>query len=135
MIIAGTTALTDALPSPHRLAAILVSRFLLDLQSANHRASNPQGATITLHNGGTGSLIFERVIGSLGSSIFDAVGEDEDEFDQDGDEECLAMETQEDLTDVGGQHLLNAKGESEAGLGVEMTTPSSWLESRLGATN
>ena len=114
----------NSLHSPPRLATILVSRFLLDLQSANRRASNPQGTT--LHDGGTESLVFERVIGSIGSSIYADPEENyfEDMFEEDQDAGCLTMEAQENLTDVGGQHCLNADAGLEGGLGKDMTTRS-----------
>lgn len=97
---------SNTLSSLPRLAGILVSRFLLDLQSANRRASNPQGTT--LHDGGTESLVFERVIGSIGSSIYADPEENyfEDMFEEDQDAGCLTMEAQENLTDVGGAALL-----------------------------
>ncbi|TBU34174.1 hypothetical protein BD311DRAFT_802551 [Dichomitus squalens] len=54
------------------VTAVLVSRFLLDLQAANRKALDldPQDMShIGSSQGPTGSLIFERVVGSLGSMI------------------------------------------------------------------
>ena len=63
--------------SPDRVEAVLVSRFLLDLQAASRRTlklsrSDPLNFGTTWTDGGdndNGSLSFARVIGSLGSSI------------------------------------------------------------------
>ncbi|KAM5543602.1 hypothetical protein V8D89_002853 [Ganoderma adspersum] len=121
------------------LAAILVSRFLLDLQSANRRASNARGTTITLHDGGTGSLVFERVIGPLGSSIYVDPGSYSDMFDEDEDEDedegGLTMDPQDPrLTEMGGWHCPNVDADLEGGSQAEMTTPSS-PESRFWTTS
>nr|VWO99989.1 Chitinase [Ganoderma boninense] len=70
------------------MITILVSRFLLDLQSADRLTRGAQGTTSTLNDGGMGSLVFDRVIGSLGSS-FDTLRGPEDEDREDtlhGDE-------------------------------------------------
>lgn len=50
---------------------MLTSRFLFHLQAAQGRASNPQGTTMMSFqdHDGAGTLLFERVIGSLGASI------------------------------------------------------------------
>ena len=72
-----------------RLTTILISRFLLHLQAANRKASNPQGTTtISTHAhdaGGPGSLVFERVIGSLSSSmdIGSVPGDEDSIYDED----------------------------------------------------
>ena len=52
-----------------RTTAVLISRFLLDLQSAKRKACSPQGTITLASDEGLGALVFERVIGSLGSSI------------------------------------------------------------------
>ncbi|KAI1791820.1 hypothetical protein LXA43DRAFT_378599 [Ganoderma leucocontextum] len=49
------------------LSAILVSRFMLHLQSANCRVTDVASSQLTIPDGA--SLVFERVIGSLGTSI------------------------------------------------------------------
>ncbi|TBU21405.1 hypothetical protein BD311DRAFT_734448 [Dichomitus squalens] len=55
--------------TPNMLSAILVSRFLLHLQSASLRAvssiPSSQISSLHLHR----SLVFERIVGSLGASI------------------------------------------------------------------
>ncbi|TBU23311.1 hypothetical protein BD311DRAFT_768781 [Dichomitus squalens] len=65
------------------LSAILVSRFLLRLQSASLRAvgSIPSSQISSLHL--DRSLVFERVVGSLGASIAaeDYLTEDHDDGD------------------------------------------------------
>ena len=68
--------LTTILRSPllHRLTAILVSRFLIDLQVANQRSlgHDDSSAESGLNSGASGqtdSIVFNRVIGSLISSI------------------------------------------------------------------
>ena len=58
----------------HRLTAILVSRFLIDLQVANKRSlgHDDSSAESGLNSGASGqtdSIVFNRVIGSLISSI------------------------------------------------------------------
>ncbi|RPD73123.1 hypothetical protein L226DRAFT_614371 [Lentinus tigrinus ALCF2SS1-7] len=64
------------------LTAILVSRFLIDLQVANRRSLNK---TSGLHSeGGVESLVFERVIGSLGSSIDPGGSEGDVDDESDG---------------------------------------------------
>ena len=79
-----------------RLTAILVSRFLLNLQHAEHKAqdmsfdaSGAGGPDLAFGGGeaeqGARSLVFERFVGSLGSSIsFGAVAADE-EYSLSGD--------------------------------------------------
>ncbi|RPD69784.1 hypothetical protein L226DRAFT_616558 [Lentinus tigrinus ALCF2SS1-7] len=62
------------------LTAIIVSRFLINLQSANVKAV---GMGSTQDNGGQSeSLVFERVIGSLGSSIVPSLSEEEQVEDE-----------------------------------------------------
>ncbi|TFK84545.1 hypothetical protein K466DRAFT_588821 [Polyporus arcularius HHB13444] len=66
------------------LTAMLIYRFMLNLQAVNRNAlqldgpagAGPGGATSSGSCGG-GSLVFERVIGSLGSSVL-SEGEEED---------------------------------------------------------
>ena len=95
-----------------RITTILISRFLLDLQSAKRKACSPQGTITLASDEGLGALVFERVIGSLGSSIgiHSGIGEcgfkDSDSFDEGG-------RTSMDLTiQVGG---LSTKGEKSDG--------------------
>ncbi|RDX45260.1 hypothetical protein OH76DRAFT_1408220 [Lentinus brumalis] len=70
------------------LTAILIYRFMLNLQAVNRTAlqldapAGPGGATSSGSCGG-GSLVFERVVGSLGSSVLD---DRESEVEVDGDE-------------------------------------------------
>ena len=76
-----------------RMTAILISRFLLRLQAANHKASNPQHTTITsLHDGD--ALVFERSLDSLGLSSLVVSRENgcEDSFDKDGDRDVRAIQ-------------------------------------------
>ena len=61
----------------NRVSAVLVSRFLLHLQTANLRARG-LGSSQSLENPSGGSVIFERVIGSVGAQIAP-----EDYFDSD----------------------------------------------------
>ena len=77
----------------HSITAILVSRFLLDLQYANHKSVGMTCSESSAHHdgpagdrdGGSGSvsLTFERFVGSIGTSI--APGDiDEDDVMEDG---------------------------------------------------
>ena len=65
-----TALITDSTQPPNRFTAILVSRFMLNLQAVDHRNRNHTSTLgeIVTHPG-TDSLIFQRVIGSLGSSV------------------------------------------------------------------
>ena len=49
------------------MASILVSRFLLDLQEVHQGLANPQLSSLS--SAKAGSPIFQRVIGSLGSTL------------------------------------------------------------------
>ena len=54
------------------MSAILLSRFLLHLQSANLRALSGRGSSAhaaTTMTSPHGSIVFERVVGSLGASL------------------------------------------------------------------
>ncbi|KAM5543601.1 hypothetical protein V8D89_002852 [Ganoderma adspersum] len=109
------------------LTTILISRFLLDLQSANRKASNPQGTTtISVNDAGPGALVFERVIGSLGSSIGidPVVDEYKSSFDNDGDGGRLTIQVK-DLMGRGGKDDPDSSVDSEGRSGVEMTPLSS----------
>lgn len=82
--IRGNAVLTSSGTS---VTAVLVSRFLLDLQAANRRALRldsqdlSQGET-SAQGFPAGSIMFNRVVGSLGSSIepgsFEDVGTEDD---------------------------------------------------------
>ncbi|TBU34165.1 hypothetical protein BD311DRAFT_747263 [Dichomitus squalens] len=77
------------------ISAILISRFLLHLQSANLRAvgeGSSQDLATSLH----GSIVFERVVGSLGASL-----SPDDFLGRDG----LELESEENIDheDIGGQ--------------------------------
>lgn len=134
------------------ITTILISRFLLDLQSAKRKACNPQGTTtLTLNGGGVGvgAIVFERVIGSLGSSLDihphsrSAEGEDgfgfKDSFDFDGhdhDHDSSGLRTSLDLTIQVGD-VLSAKGGKsdggpDSGVEMEMTLLSSSSSSGSG---
>ncbi|RDX45251.1 hypothetical protein OH76DRAFT_1420880 [Lentinus brumalis] len=69
------------------LTAILIYRFMLNLQAVNRKAlqldapAGTEGATSS--GSGGGSLVFERVVGSLGSSV---IGDWEGQADVDEDE-------------------------------------------------
>ena len=80
------------------LTAIIVSRFILHLQSANLRATDAassQGQT-TSHDG---SLVFERVVGSLAASISpDDYFKTEEDHDDSGSDTIL----DESVTEVDG---------------------------------
>ncbi|RPD63548.1 hypothetical protein L227DRAFT_572699 [Lentinus tigrinus ALCF2SS1-6] len=69
------------------VTAILISRFMLNLQAVNRDAlqlnsagagNKGEGPGTSSESGG-GSLVFERVVGSLGSSVFDDRQEEEEE--------------------------------------------------------
>ncbi|RPD73165.1 hypothetical protein L226DRAFT_524298 [Lentinus tigrinus ALCF2SS1-7] len=63
------------------LTGIFVSRFLINLQRANRRATHMDSSIFSRPNGDT-DLVFERVVGSLGSTL----EYDDDEVDEvDGD--------------------------------------------------
>ena len=68
-----------------RITAILVSRFLLDLQYANHKSVGIAcSESSTHHDSGRGegsgsvSLTFERFVGSMGTSIAPVDGDEHD---------------------------------------------------------
>ena len=62
-----------------RLTALLLSRFLLNLQSASLRAIGSISPSQVSSVGLDHSLVFERVVGSLGASI--ALEDYQDEVD------------------------------------------------------
>ncbi|KAI0689448.1 hypothetical protein C8T65DRAFT_746165 [Cerioporus squamosus] len=64
------------------LTGILVSRFLLNLQSANQQVLHVDSSLASDTGGTSESLVFERVIGSLGSRT---LAEHEDEEDDTGE--------------------------------------------------
>ncbi|KAI0630455.1 hypothetical protein C8Q77DRAFT_1133104 [Trametes polyzona] len=82
------TALTDP------LTAVLVCRFLLDLQAANVASLEPgsvlhEGDTIPGHEGGGGgTLVFARVIGSMGASL----KPDNDGIDTDDGSDTMSLD-------------------------------------------
>ena len=65
------TPTTPSLRIVHSFTGILVARFLLDLQHAKRAAVNPDiSEVVQLSSRSDGdTLIFDRVIGSLGSSL------------------------------------------------------------------
>ncbi|KAI0730558.1 hypothetical protein C8Q76DRAFT_330551 [Earliella scabrosa] len=69
-IVQGNSSYVSVFTAP--ITAILVSRFLLDLQRANQRASNltshEQDTDDMVREAQTESLVFQRVVGSLASS-------------------------------------------------------------------
>lgn len=69
MYPSNTTSITDLI----RITTVLVSRFLLDLQSANRKAVdssyNSEVGMGTSTNSQTSTLVFEKVVRPLGSSI------------------------------------------------------------------
>lgn len=80
-----TRALTTELLVICRITAILVSRFLLDLQYANHKSVGIAcSESSTHHDSGRGegsgsvSLTFERFVGSMGTSIAPGDGDEHD---------------------------------------------------------
>ena len=76
-----------SLTSIRSITTVLVSRFLLDLQSANHTCAgggtHPRDMTSDTSRDGGATLIFERMIGSIGSSIVSGEGEFEHAFNDD----------------------------------------------------
>ena len=102
---------------------MLTSRFLFHLQAAQRRASNPQGTTTMSFqdHDGAGTLLFERVIGSLGASI-DTGTEDgyTDFYDEEGGNLPTVIQVTEDLTAAGE----NAAPEREMSAGLQMTPRS-----------
>lgn len=66
-----------------RITAILVSRFLLHLQCANRKALNMSSVDDTRADAtpSSGTVIFERVVGSLSSFV--SFGPEEDDEDDD----------------------------------------------------
>ncbi|PIL23038.1 hypothetical protein GSI_14345 [Ganoderma sinense ZZ0214-1] len=116
--------------SPGRITTVLISRFLLHLQSANRKASNPQGmTTISIHDAAAGGLVFEHIIGSLGSSIDIASLGDriyQDTFDEGRDEAPLTIQVK-DLASAAGKDGLDSGVDSEGRSGTEMSplTPMS----------
>lgn len=65
-----------------RITAILVQRFLIHLQAANHRTLGLDSSKMGVQ--WSSSLVFDRAIGSLGASILpeDFLGPLEDDMDR-----------------------------------------------------
>lgn len=70
------------------ITAILVSRFLLDLQYANHKSVGMACSESSTHHDSRGdgsgsvSLTFERFVGSMGTSIAPGDGDAHDMEDE-----------------------------------------------------
>ena len=82
------------------MTAILIARFLLDLQTAERQALCMNSSALGASHGGASqsdSLVFERVMGSLTSSIGDLGGDGG--F---GDEEQVGLEEETDQSSVSG---------------------------------
>ena len=82
------------------MTAILIARFLLDLQTAERQALCINSSALGASDGGASqsdSLVFERVMGSLTSSIGDLSGDRG--F---GDEEQVGLEEETDQSSVSG---------------------------------
>ena len=71
----------------YRLTAVLISRFLLHLQSASLRAVNCVSSSQASSTHTDQSIIFERVLGSLGASIAsdDYLEEEQDDWVENDD--------------------------------------------------
>ncbi|EIW59938.1 uncharacterized protein TRAVEDRAFT_47235 [Trametes versicolor FP-101664 SS1] len=72
------------------LTAVLVCRFLLDLQAANVSSMNDSHAfeSVDHHTAGVGSLVFARVIGSMGAPLGPDHTTTDSTLDQSDDEVC-----------------------------------------------
>ncbi|PIL25527.1 hypothetical protein GSI_12414 [Ganoderma sinense ZZ0214-1] len=91
-LLAYNPAFQDAsyLPSfTEPITAILVSRFLLDLQYANHKSVGMTCSESSTHHAdsrrdgsGSVSLTFERFVGSIGTSIAPGDGDEHDIEDE-----------------------------------------------------
>lgn len=84
------------------MTAILIARFLLDLQTAERQALCMNSSALGASHGGASqsdSLVFERVMGSLTSSIGDLSGDRDGGF---GDEEQVGLEEETDQSSVSG---------------------------------
>ena len=77
------------------MSTTLVSRFLLDLQAANRNALDAASQSST-KPADTGTLVFERVIGSLASSIPLGHGSRDELEDSSEDERTEVPHTRED---------------------------------------
>ena len=70
--------------SNHSLTAILVSRFLINLQAVHQQQTDSESTQCS-----RATLVFERVVGSLGGSFIS--GDDSDSTLGDGSEESSGM--------------------------------------------
>ncbi|KAM5541384.1 hypothetical protein V8D89_004938 [Ganoderma adspersum] len=84
------------------ITAILVQRFLIHLQAANHRTLGLDSSQLGTNVQWSSSLTFNRVIGSLGASISpgDVLGISEDDVDIDGVEHEREGETGSQPEDI-----------------------------------
>lgn len=77
-------SLTPCCPFPRRITAILVSRFLIDLQEANERSAMVPSDDLmqfsTAASSNTGSLRFASVVSSLGAT-FSSLGVSESDIE------------------------------------------------------
>ena len=104
---------------PHcvtRLTAILVSRFLLDLQFANSEAVHLRSGSEDASGGGgmdsahtTSSINFGRVVGSIGSTILGSLPEDSDSDDKRSTDSCS--------TEIAGNQHCATNGLEQGGVG------------------
>ena len=110
--------LTMLYPLPYvaRLTAILVSRFLLDLQFANSEAVHLRSGSEDASGGGgmdsthtTSSINFGRVVGSIGSTILGSPPEDEDSNDKRSTDSCS--------TEIAGNQHCATNGLEQGGVG------------------
>ena len=84
--------ISDILTYLCRLTSILVARFQLDLQAAyRHSTGHDTAPGSDADAPGTTSLVFERVVGSLGASS-GVFMEDDDEFGQEDRENEHSLE-------------------------------------------
>ncbi|RDX45271.1 hypothetical protein OH76DRAFT_1010153 [Lentinus brumalis] len=70
------------------LTAVLITRFMLNLQAVNRKALHLGGPAAATSSSGScgGSLVFERVVGSLGASVLDDRELEEENGDEDKDQ-------------------------------------------------
>ncbi|PIL24627.1 hypothetical protein GSI_12511 [Ganoderma sinense ZZ0214-1] len=100
------------------VTAVLVSRFLLDLQAANRKTlrldSQDLSQEETSQGVPTGSLIFNRVVGSLGSSILPGSSSFDDTDDTDPDEGPFALSCDPEVEK--GKERSSETGSEDAGI-------------------
>ncbi|KAI0701124.1 hypothetical protein C8T65DRAFT_741821 [Cerioporus squamosus] len=77
-ILAAIGTISDISILFEPISAVLVSRFLLNLQQANRRLVNQYSTSTTTERGTTSSIRFDRAVGSLGNSII--LSADDDDF-------------------------------------------------------